>query len=82
MNQRKMRGILTEKACYSPAINLTFFPNTPASFYCSSSPNAESILKSWGISFNTGHSGSDLRNNANYVRLVRTIKIDPYSKAP
>ncbi len=71
---RKELESLVEEACYSPAINLILFPNTQTSFYWSSSPNAEDSLKAWGINFNIGHSGSDHRYNANYVRLVRTIK--------
>ncbi|NVK32583.1 MAG: DUF1566 domain-containing protein [Gammaproteobacteria bacterium] len=58
---------------YSPAINSTVFPNTPSSFFWSSSPDASSSFGAWGVNFNYGYnSGYILRSGDNRVRLVRS----------
>ncbi|SJM90102.1 conserved exported hypothetical protein [Crenothrix polyspora] len=68
-NIKELASILEEQ-CYSPAINLSVFPNTPSQWYCASThyvtPGA-----SWEISFNDGNSGRNPNSNYSYIRLVR-----------
>lgn len=62
---------LVEEGCYGPAINLTQFPNTPASFFWSASPFTKDSGHAWSMGFNYGYDGWDYRSNAIHVRLVR-----------
>lgn len=63
---------IVELQCVAPAINTTIFPDTVVSLpYWSSSPNTASIEATWGIDFNNGNDGTDLRHHSAYVRLVR-----------
>lgn len=55
-----------------PAIDPTYFPNTPpASFFWSASPLASSSGGAWGVNFSYGNDGWDFRSNAYQVLLVR-----------
>ena len=63
---------LTEKACYNPAINTTYFPATPSSVFWSASPSASSSDYAWDVYFsNGGDAWWDYKVFANHVRLVR-----------
>ncbi|MBM3273123.1 DUF1566 domain-containing protein [Candidatus Kaiserbacteria bacterium] len=62
---------LVEVACVGPAINAAMFPNTPADWTWSSSPNAYHVGGSWSVSFHSGYSESHNRGNGFVVRLVR-----------
>lgn len=63
---------LVELACWSPSINMTFFPNTPGSYYWSSSPFTANLYLAWYVDFDYGKS-SNYERIANYaVRLVRS----------
>jgi len=66
---------LVEEQCYSPAINLNVFPNTPGTIFWSSSPNAYNSQIAWGVHFFSGSIDSGGRSNdylGGYaVRLVR-----------
>ena len=46
---------LVEERCYSPAINLTLFPNTLSSYYWSASPYANYSAYAWSVYFNYGN---------------------------
>lgn len=83
-NIRELRS-LVEVACFSPAINITAFPNTDNNFYWSSSPAPVTLFDNnltWGVAFGDGDPGSEGRgwNNSDYgygdyyhvIRLVRT----------
>ena len=63
---------LVEERCVNPAINLAVFPNTPASYFWSASPSADSSNFTWIVGFMNG--GADYRSRYNYsqVRLVRS----------
>lgn len=54
-----------------PAIDGTWFPNTPMSFSWSGSPIAGGATFAWGVYFNIGGVGYLNRSVANQVRLVR-----------
>ncbi len=53
-----------------PAIDPTYFPNTPSSFFWSGSPDAGGSNGAWGVYFYNGYVGYG-RNNGYSVRLVR-----------
>jgi hypothetical protein len=57
---------------FSPAINNAIFPNTPISWYWSSSPNANTSDGGWIVSFYDGFDGIHSRGNAYHVRIVRS----------
>ena len=54
-----------------PAIDGTWFPNTPASFFWSGSPFAVDPSYAWKVHFFVGFANFDFRSNAIQVRLVR-----------
>lgn len=68
---------LTNRACYNPAINNTFFPNMPfdSGFYYdaywSSSPIVGSIRYAWFVDFKYGNDGLGDNLDSYFVRLVR-----------
>ncbi len=73
-NIKELRSIV-EQQCYSPAINLSVFPNTPARSFWSASPNANYEDYAWTVDFTYGKSGYSLRNSSNrHVRLVRSVQ--------
>ena len=56
----------------NPAIDPTYFPNTPASSFWSASANASYSYYAWVVGFNYGGAGNGgYKNGANRVRLVR-----------
>ena len=69
---------LANRACYNPAINDTFFPNTPfdsstyyGGAYWSSSPVAGYGGNAWLVYFVYGNDYGGLKDFAHFVRLVR-----------
>ncbi|TYT74466.1 DUF1566 domain-containing protein [Desulfobotulus mexicanus] len=54
-----------------PTINLVTFPNTPESWFWSSSPNANYSSSAWGLHFGSGGVGSNSKHYNGQVRLVR-----------
>lgn len=63
---------LTEKACYSPAINENIFPNTQTNTdYWTSTPREASESQAWTVHFNRGWDGYVTKGGVRYVRLVR-----------
>ncbi|WP_295436623.1 DUF1566 domain-containing protein [uncultured Thiodictyon sp.] len=62
---------LVERRCYEPAINATFFPNTPSSWFWSASPYASYPDYAWGVNFGYGYVDGDNKHYAGSVRLVR-----------
>jgi hypothetical protein len=57
--------------CYNPSINTTMFPNTPATYFWSSSPYANDSSYASLLDFSYGYDHSYDRNNSYRVRLVR-----------
>ncbi len=75
-NIRELRSIVEEQ-CFNPAINLTYFPNTPSLLFSSvwsGSPNADSSDYAWNVNFSTGESNAFFRNLHYGVRLVRNAQ--------
>lgn len=62
---------LVEERCTEPAINSRFFPNTPSSWFWSSSPYADGSGLAWGVYFGNGDVYLIAKGYAGYVRLVR-----------
>jgi len=62
---------LVENRCYSPAINLTAFPDATDDWFWSSSPYADFSYNAWIISFYFGYDNDDSKNSSFAVRLVR-----------
>ncbi len=56
---------------FAPAIDTSFFPNTPSSYVWSGSPNANGASYAWSVVFYVGYSYNDYRSNSLHVRLVR-----------
>lgn len=68
---RKELHSLVEVQCYSPAINETLFPNTPSTYFWSSSPAARYTSDAWNVYFDYGYDGIDTKSTAHALRLVR-----------
>ena len=63
---------LVEHQCVDPAINLTRFPNASNHWLWSSSAVAGLTLSAWGVYFNYGNPGWDVKGGNNQLRLVRS----------
>ena len=68
-NVRELRSIVEEK-CDNPSINLSIFPNTPSSYFRTSSPYANGA---WVVVFNDGNSErfTNIMIGNYHIRLVR-----------
>ncbi|MCX8520151.1 MAG: DUF1566 domain-containing protein, partial [Rhodoferax sp.] len=55
----------------SPRIDTTWFPNTQANHYWTSSPYAGYSYSAWYVNFIVGSVSYNLRSGYYYVRLVR-----------
>jgi hypothetical protein len=69
-NIQELQSLVEEK-CYSPAINLTAFPNATSNRHWSSSPYAGYSYGAWFVDFDDGYSDSSNRGSNDAVRLVR-----------
>ncbi len=54
-----------------PTILASVFPNTPPANFWTSRPHDRFNFSAWGVSFQTGHTGTGGRSDYVYVRLVR-----------
>ncbi|MCP3956143.1 MAG: DUF1566 domain-containing protein [Desulfobacterales bacterium] len=63
---------IVEERCATPAINLSVFPNTPAMYFWSASPNANNTSNAWYVDFSYGYSNGSSRDGGRRVRLVRS----------
>ena len=71
---RKELESLVEESCFSPAININQFPNTPNSFYWSSSRYPSNTIFAWGVSFGDGNSFPSFSTQVP-IRLVRSFNM-------
>ncbi|WP_172452707.1 DUF1566 domain-containing protein [Chromatium okenii] len=64
---------LADYSRYSPAIDTSYFPNTPNLWFWSGSPDADYSVNvfPWYVDFYYGYASNDDRSNGNHVRLVR-----------
>lgn len=62
---------LADRACYRPALNTTWFPNDPAGWFWTSSPNRASVDSAWIV--NT-YNGEDFVSNKSSRWLVRLVR--------
>lgn len=62
---------IIEEGCHAPAINATFFPDTPSHWYWSATPSSSNRDIAWLINFQNGYDGADAKSYAARVRLVR-----------
>ena len=67
--QPELQGILASSG--SPRIDTTWFPNTQANYYWSSSPYVGNSNLAWDVDFYDGNVYYDYRNYGSHVRLVR-----------
>ncbi len=69
----KLRELSTllDGACFSPAINSTFFPNTKEYYYWSQDQYQAYSWLAWSIHFRSGVSYFSLKNYERYSRLVK-----------
>lgn len=71
-NHKELDSIV-EQQCFDPSINTSFFPNTSASNFWSSTPNTSNSVAAWYVGFSQGSSNISSRNVDHSVRLVRSI---------
>lgn len=64
---------LVEKACYGPAINETYFPDTPLSNETWSGTEEGKEYAAY-VTFYNGEAGSNDKVNPFFVRLVKTVQ--------
>ena len=63
---------IVDNSKYDPAIDTTYFPNTPSSYFWSSSPDADDTPYAWSVGFNNGDGYNHAKSyNYLYVRCVR-----------
>ena len=68
--RKELLGIV-HRGRTSPAIELTYFPNTPNSNFWSGSPNASDSNYAWDVGFSSGSVYGSYRYDSHFVRLVR-----------
>jgi hypothetical protein len=64
---------LIDKTVFNPSINTSFFPDTVAFFYWSSSSRVNDPAGSWIVYFLTGAVDSRFKSDSYYVRCVRGL---------
>ncbi|WP_200153424.1 DUF1566 domain-containing protein [Chromatium okenii] len=64
---------LVDYSRYSPAIDSSYFPNTPGAWFWSGSPYADNSGDAWIVDFYGGYAKNSSRISALSVRLVRSI---------
>lgn len=66
---------ITERNCVRPAIDTTFFPDTPPDDFWTSTPSLSDPLRAWVVAFFNSSYSIKEKDKFVYVRLVRT-KLD------
>ena len=69
-------AMIVERQCANPRVNLTLFPNTPATYFWTATarrgPGKEG--EAYRLSFGPEGAGPDRKDNLHYARLVRDDK--------
>ncbi len=65
---------ITELSCQQPAINLKFFPDTPAVDFWTATEFINNTDQSWRVHFGFGENHTARKSNTAAVRLVRSIR--------
>lgn len=68
--RKELRSIV-DYSRYNPAINTTYFPDTAASWYWSSTTYAFYTNAAWGVGFDYGYDYHSYKRDSGYVRAVR-----------
>lgn len=66
---------LVKEGVGSPTIDTEHFPNTPASYFWSSSIHASFLNNAWFIDFHNGYAYDNNKKYAEFVRLVRSQRL-------
>ncbi len=69
-NVKELKSIV-DVTTYNPAINITYFPNTIASDYWSSTSYVAITTYAWVVYFDVGNASNYGKTNTVYVRCVR-----------
>ena len=69
-NLKELRS-LVEECRINPSTNEFAFPNTPAMYFWSGSPDAGGAANAWSVNFASGSAFVVIRSDADQVRLVR-----------
>lgn len=72
-NVKELQSLVEECRSSGPWVHINVFPDTPSSWFCSSSPFAANPANAWGVHFSPGgHSYNyDSRSYNYHVRLAR-----------
>jgi len=62
---------IVDRTTYSPAINATYFPNTVASYYWSSTSMMPSATNAWSVEFAEGFVSNPGKQSTYSVRCIR-----------
>lgn len=69
-NRNELLSIV-DNSRFGPAIDINYFPNSPASGVLSSSPEPFFLDRVWGVHFGNGVVGHYIKDGYSHVRLVR-----------
>ena len=69
-NAKELRSIVNERQTDGPTIDVTAFPNTPASWFWSSSSNAGATGYAWYVSLYYGNVDSNVKTGGYYARCL------------
>jgi PKD repeat protein len=70
--REELRNLANSGKSTSPAIDTMHFPNVPAEYHWTNSPDVSDTGTAWGINFMIGDDFYDAKTNANPVFLVRS----------
>lgn len=75
-NRRELESLVNAEI-FNPCINTTYFPNTPSTYYWSSTTSVDTTTYAWRVVFNVGIVDYDDKGNAFYARAVRGGAVSP-----
>ncbi|HEY6529630.1 MAG TPA: DUF1566 domain-containing protein [Cellvibrionaceae bacterium] len=66
-------GSLVDYACFQPALDIKYFPETRSIGYWTNTPNSFTELRAWAVNFTYGDHMSSSRTDLLGARLVREL---------